>query len=100
MAAREWHTVEVCVDCLFTAANGAPDYDGYGETGHAERYRAATVRHGRELVAACPETDHGDPDTGEQCHGGWFSWSPCEWCGDTLGGGRYCAAVESETVTA
>ena len=93
MAAREWHTVEVCADCLFTAANGAPDYDGYGEKGHAERYAAATVAHGGELVAACSTAGHGDPDTGESCSGSSFSWQPCEWCGETLGGDRFCASI-------
>lgn len=92
-AAREWHTVDVCADCLYTAANGAPDWDGYGETGHAERYRAATVAHGGELVAECSTAGHGDPDTGEPCSGSSFSWQPCEWCGDTLGGDRFCASI-------
>lgn len=24
---------------------------------------------------------------------GWFSWSPCEWCGDTDGGTRFNVAI-------
>lgn len=88
-----WDHVQVCGDCLHTAANGAPDWDGYAATGHAERYRQATAANGAELVASCPCADHGDPETGEPCNRSGFSWWPCEWCGDTLGGDRFCAAV-------
>lgn len=76
---------KVCGDCLHTAANGAPDYDGYADTRHAARYAAAARHFGGELV---PDID---PDTGE-IHAG-FSRSACEWCGDTFGGDRYAATV-------
>lgn len=86
-----WDHVEVCGDCLHTAANGAPDWDGYAASGHAERYRQATVANGAELVAACPCADHVAADG--QCWESGVSWYACQWCGDTLGGDRFCAAV-------
>ena len=76
---------QVCGDCLHTAANGAPNWDGYADTGHAARYAAAVNLNGGELV---PDID---PDTGEIDCG--FSRSACDWCGDTFGGDRYAAAV-------
>lgn len=87
---REWQHLAVCGDCLYMAANGA-SIDG--SRAHCERYAQAHERNGSELVASCPDPDHVDPETGEPCHREWFSWGPCEWCGDTLGGSRYCAAV-------
>lgn len=91
---REWQYLAVCSDCLIAAANGIGDiYAVWGE-GFPERWHDANRRHGAELVASCPEPDHGDPETGEACGEPFFSWVPCEWCGDTLGGSRYCAAVK------
>ena len=93
---KEWETLTVCSDCLYTAANGAPDWEGYGESGHAERYAQATERHGVGLVAECSRDDHATDwqEADRECRGGGFSWHPCEWCGDTLGGDRFCASVE------
>lgn len=34
-----------------------------------------------------------DCDGDEHVSEGWFSWSPCEWCGDTCGGDRYNVAI-------
>lgn len=76
---------QVCADCLHTAANGAPDWDGYADTGHAARYAAAAEKCAGELVVDC------DEETGE-IHAG-FSRSACDWCGDTLAGDRFSAAV-------
>lgn len=34
-----------------------------------------------------------DCDGDEHIIDGWFSWSPCEWCGDTHGGTRFNVAI-------
>lgn len=83
--------IAVCGDCLYMAANGAPDYDGYDESGHAERYAQACERHGFAL-----ESFGVDAETGELWQDPHFSWSPCQWCGDTFGGSRYYASVGME----
>ncbi len=89
----EWEHLAVCSDCLRAAANGIGDPYAVWEDRFVERWHDANRRHGRELVAVCPEPDHGDTAPYDQRHGKEFSWSPCDWCGDTLGGSRYCAAV-------
>lgn len=77
-----WRTrqeLEICGDCLHVAASGAPTYDGYTESGHAERY------------AQGMEQWHDEPFTSDdESH---FSWHACDYCGDTLGGDRYTASV-------
>lgn len=78
-----WRTrqdIEVCPDCIFVSANGAPDYEGYVESGHAARYAQGLKQWGDE-----PNTiDDSEPS---------FSWQACDFCGDTLGGDRFKASL-------
>lgn len=69
----------VCVDCIHVAASGRPDYDGYADSGHSERYAQGVQQWGGE-----PFTDDEYP---------YFSWTSCQFCGDHLGGDRYTATV-------
>lgn len=74
------HELSVCPDCIHVAASGPPDYAGYGDTGHAQRYgNGLAYFNGGE-----PYSDDGAPS---------FSWGPCDYCGDELGGDRYAAIV-------
>jgi hypothetical protein len=77
-----WRTrqeIEICEDCLFMSANGSPNYEGYAETNHAERYSKAVEIFGDEPCSISEESS--------------FSRNPCEFCGDTLGGSRVTASV-------
>ena len=77
-----WRTrqeLEICQDCVFTSENGSPDYVGYVESGHAERYAQAVKHFGDE-----PVTTNGEEH---------FSRHSCDFCGDSLGGSRYVASV-------
>ena len=79
----EWRTrqeIEVCEDCLYVAANGAPTYDGYAESGHATAYAKGLEEWGDEPWQV---------EGGE----GSFSWRSCDFCGDHLGGTRYTASL-------
>jgi hypothetical protein len=79
---RSYWEIDVCPDCIYVAANGAPDYEIYTSTGHFYRYVQGLEKWGSE-----PFTDQDSPS---------FSWAACEFCGDTLGGDRYTAAVIQE----
>jgi hypothetical protein len=72
---RTRQELQVCPDCIYVSANGAPDYDGYADSGHAERYAQGLAEWGDEPFS-----------TSEETH---FSWQPCDFCGDRLGGDRY-----------
>lgn len=77
-----WRTrqeIEVCADCIYVSANGAPDYEGYADSGHSERYAEGLKTWGDE-----PNTDK------DECS---FSWHACDFCGDKLGGNRYTASL-------
>lgn len=69
----------VCSDCIQVAASGPPTYTGYLDSGHSERYARGVNEWGGE-----PFTDETEP---------YFSWSPCNFCGDPLGGDRYDSTV-------
>lgn len=84
---RTWHRMTVCADCIHVAANGTAD----ATPEHVAAFTAATRRHRTELVPTCPTAGCCDPDGDPY----WFSWSPCEWCGETLGGDRMHAAIET-----
>jgi hypothetical protein len=77
-----WRTrqeIEVCEDCIYVSANGAPDYEDYATSGHFQRYTKAVHEYGDE-----PTTTQDEPS---------FSWQSCDFCGGTLGGSRYTASV-------
>lgn len=86
MIANKLHTwrtrqeIDVCPDCIYVSANGAPDYEGYADSGHSERYAKGLKNWGDE-----PNTFN---DTEPS-----FSWQACEFCGDKLGGNRYTASL-------
>jgi hypothetical protein len=80
MRKEDWYTMEVCQDCLYVGANGAPDYEGYATSGHPERYEQA--------LKTCDSEPISTDDTE-----GHFSWQSCDFCGDSLGGTRYTASV-------
>lgn len=72
----------ICVACLEYTTKGE-----VGDGGRTTEEVAAAIGqewgdHAGGLTAAC----------GENCDG-WFSWSPCEGCGSTLGGERHPAVV-------
>jgi len=71
----------VCVDCLQVAANGRDAGAEYAP-GHSEAYAVAVAANGGEPVPAFDEE-----------RGHWFSWSPCQFCGSTLGGDRFDAVL-------
>ena len=76
---RTRQELQVCPDCIYVSANGAPDYDGYADSGHAERYAKGLEEWGDEPYS-----------TSEETH---FSWHSCDFCGDTLGGDRYDSSL-------
>ena len=81
------YTLEVCSDCLYVAANGAPTYDGYADSGHARRYAK-----GLEVWGTEPFSDNDEE--------GSFSWQSCDFCGDPLGGTRFASTVVAGKVGA
>lgn len=72
--------IEICQDCLFILANGEGP-DDVAEA-LAKRWPVGTITLGRI-------TDPDDPE-------GFFSSSPCDGCGSTLGGDRYYATGWTE----
>jgi hypothetical protein len=77
-----WRTrqeLEVCQDCIFMSANGAPDYEGYFESGHPARYAKGLQEWGDEPISLTDESS--------------FSKQCCDFCGDTDAGSRYTASV-------
>ena len=69
----------VCQDCVFVAANGAPDYDGYFGSRHAFRYAQAVQMFGDEPFSI-----------DDECR---FSRDACEFCGDDVAGSRFVVSV-------
>ena len=69
------YEITICGSCLEMSANGASEG---GDPFHEARYVDAVKREGQEPSLG---------DDGE----GHFSWSPCYFCGDNLGGQRYQA---------
>lgn len=76
---REHADGQCCVDCLMLLANGEtdPDWDEAETAEYLARLEARGVT-GENVTIACDE----------DCEG-WFSWSPCDVCGSTLGGDRH-----------
>jgi hypothetical protein len=71
--------MEVCVDCLVIDANGPDEVDPEA----VARFEAASIlNEGWTYANNCPE----------DCEG-WFSWTPCDYCGSTLGGDRHPAVL-------
>jgi hypothetical protein len=68
--------IDICPDCLLLIANGEGPDDVAERL--AARWPVGTITLGRM---------DGDDNDGEP----WFSWHPCDGCGDTDGGDRYAA---------
>lgn len=83
--AREHIEIWLCVECMFADQNGELPED---------EERAEEIEEGLERLA-----DEGDifPNFGGEDESGYdeFSWTPCDCCGDTLGGSRYRYALLS-----
>ncbi len=73
--------MSVCVDCLMIDANGPSEVDPEAVE-RFSRAMASAVADGWDYANAC----------GEDCEG-WFSWSPCGFCGSPLGGDRHPAVL-------
>lgn len=95
--------VEACTDCVIISEND--DASGMTTAQYAEWHRGMMRTAGPLMSEGwfwagvqCDDWDGSDDDGcrdhDEECpRDGWFSWSPCEWCGSTLGGQRYNAAI-------
>jgi hypothetical protein len=87
------HPVDVCADCYVFSITGSVIM---AEIDRPEsflaRYRKAEESHGGILTGACLDPDHHDVITGEHFMEASFSKAPCDWCGSSLGGNRFCAA--------
>lgn len=81
------YEMNICTDCLMAGANGLHGWE-YDEE-WLEAYEKACETYGGDPTPNTTETEHG-----WECEG-WFSWSPCGFCGSTLGGDRYPAVVLS-----
>lgn len=83
--AREHIDIWLCVECMFADTNGELPED---------EERAQEIEEGFERLG-----DEGDifPNFGSEDESGYreFSWTPCDCCGDTLGGSRYRYALFS-----
>ena len=86
MATIDADNLEFCTDCVQIIANG--EVTGSDGNDITNRINAAQVEIWGQgidgalgLVLTCPD----------DCEG-WFSWSPCDGCGSTLGGDRHPGA--------
>ena len=89
-----------CQDCVIIMTNG--DNSGMTEeefaTWEANRAAISPSLEGWEWsgVQCDSWAEDGAPcdcDGEDHIMDGWFSWSPCEWCGDTHGGTRFNVAI-------
>jgi len=71
------HELELCGDCIYMDANG---WDVEITDGPLPENVPMSLLEG--WIISPNDTDH-------MCEG-HFSWSPCQGCGDPLGGSRYC----------
>ena len=71
--------VQVCVECVQYSANGGAEIDPQ---------KVAEIQAGLNSYGTGAEFHYiTDSEKGELSGG--FSWSPCDVCGDTLGGDRF-----------
>lgn len=82
-------TCKVCMDCYVRSANDEVQSDE-----HETQWLRACAEHSEQsLEPWCLTADHHDVITGEHFHSIAFSRVSCEWCGTTLAGERFCAAI-------
>jgi hypothetical protein len=74
--------MEVCVDCLMVDANGESEGIEPEALARIEKAYTDATADGWYYANNCDEN----------CEG-WFSWSPCGFCGSTLGGDRHPAVL-------
>ena len=90
----EPNTISICVDCVYFLAYGRLDDTTMEENPNAGTEHAAKIhlRWGEfEITPGCGSTceEHGSVDDRDDDEPEpWFSWSPCEGCGSSLGGYR------------
>lgn len=83
-------TIWVCIDCMFSHANGETSSD---EAPDCEPW--CLIDKGDEVAMGIMADEHADSCTPEDreegcdCATDSFSWSPCEGCGSSLGGERH-----------
>ena len=94
--------VRACTDCVIAQENG--DTSGMSAK-RLREWKRGVARTAAPLIADGWEWSGVQCDTwvedGVQCEcvgdeherDGWFSWSSCEWCGDTDGGQRFNVAI-------
>ena len=82
--AREHVEIWLCVECMFA--------DQVGELPEDEE-RAEKVEAGLERLAKEGEIHPDFGSQGEEDGYGKVSWTPCDCCGDALGGSRYRYAL-------
>jgi hypothetical protein len=96
--------VRACITCVIAQENGDTSQltDEQRETwisGCAGTSAPLIAKGWRWSGVQCDSVDeYGercdcDGENPEHSHEGWFSWSPCEWCGDTDGGQRFNVAI-------
>lgn len=97
-------TLEACVDCVAFEANGDIPEDRPNLPDEVQAHLCLSPR--QYLASASGLDERGEyyrdaddneitpdhPDYEARCED-WFSWSPCECCGSTLGGGRNRLAI-------
>lgn len=81
----------VCADCLYVEANGLDENISYEWLGFLPEYRAVGgVSPDRGwLWSVVDHREHPTSDDYEACEG-YFSSQPCDACGTTLAGHRFC----------
>jgi hypothetical protein len=75
--------IAVCVDCLLVIVGAEEITDENGVDISERQVAAMTAVWGVDMSRMVVSSDDGT----------WFSWSPCDGCGSTLGGAREKAVV-------
>ena len=94
LASKSPVRLDACTDCAMFIANGEVT-DGEGNDITAEVYRRIAMVWGDAeitLGVRRGECDYCPTESGEDCEP-WFSCSPCECCGSSLGGNREHATM-------
>jgi hypothetical protein len=81
--------LEVCEDCYLAHHYGAHEHDGKWYSGESD------TPSDREPLSECIGLDLADNTDSENGEGiTTFSWSSCDGCGSSLGGGRFRLAYK------
>ena len=85
MTVTETISLDVCVDCILWLANGDTDEDGDWSPEDILEEWDGWHLHAGGTCEYCEDSE-------EPCEG-WFSSSPCDCCGSSLGGSRHHATA-------